>query len=56
MVFNTVGLRVAVLTNEIKKPGTYQIQWNSANIPSGDYYYTVVIGDNVTTKKMLKSN
>ena len=56
MVYNAAGIQVAVLANEIKQPGSYQIQWNAENIPSGNYFYTVIIGDNVTTKKMLKIN
>ena len=56
MVYNATGIQVAVLANEIKQPGSYQIQWNAGNIPSGSYYYTVIIGDNVTTKQMHKIN
>src|ERR1019366_3246245 len=56
IVYNAKSIPVAVLANEIKQPGSYQIQWNAENIPSGTYFYTVIIGDNVTTKKMLKIN
>jgi hypothetical protein len=54
IVFNAIGIQVAALTNEIKQPGSYQVQWNASGFPSGNYFYTVLIGDNVTTKKMLK--
>jgi len=56
MVFNAAGIQVAVLANEIRQQGSYQVQWNAANVPSGSYYYTVIIGDHVTTKQMLKIN
>src|SRR5258705_9016570 len=32
MVYNRAGIQVAVLANEIKQPGSYQIQWNAANL------------------------
>ena len=52
MVYNVAGIQVAVLANEIKQPGSYQIQWNAKNLPSGKYFYTVIIGDNVTMRPM----
>ena len=56
IVYNAKSMPVAVLVNEVKQPGSYQVQWNAENITSGTYFYTVIIGDNVTTKKMLKIN
>ena len=56
VVYNTLGIPVAVLANEIKNPGSYQVQWNAGNITSGTYFYTIIIGDNVRTRKMLKLN
>ncbi len=55
-VFNEAGSQIAVLTNGIRQPGSYQIQWNAETIPSGNYFYAVIIGDTVITKKMLKIN
>jgi hypothetical protein len=56
VVYNSMGYPVAVLANELKEPGSYQVQWNAGNIASGSYYYTVIIGDKVITRKMLKLN
>lgn len=56
IVFNAAGIKVGILANEIKQPGSYQVQWNAANLPSGNYFYTVIIGNDITTKKMLKVN
>jgi parallel beta-helix repeat protein len=53
-VYNSAGAQVAVLANEEKEPGTYQVKWNASNFSSGNYFYTVFIGDNVTTKQMIK--
>lgn len=56
IVYSGEGVRVAVLVNEIKQPGSYQVQWNAASFPSGNYFYKVFIGDKITTRKMLKIN
>ena len=55
-VYNNLGIPVAVLANEIKQPGFYEVQWNAGNIASGSYFYIVSIGDDIRTVKMLKLN
>jgi hypothetical protein len=39
--------------NEIKNAGTYTINFDAANVPSGVYFYTLEAGSFVTTKKMV---
>jgi K+-transporting ATPase c subunit len=56
MVYNTAGVQIAVLANEIKQPGSYQVQWNAEYVPSGQYFYTIIFGDKKTTGKMQKIN
>ena len=56
VVYNTIGIPVAILANEIKKPGSYEVQWNAGNRVSGMYYYKVFIGDMEKTMGMLKLN
>lgn len=59
-IFNTLGQEVAVLVNERKSAGIYQVQW-SANVPSGIYFYRLQArqtdggqaGEFVETKKMI---
>lgn len=51
-VFNTLGQEVAVLVNEQRSPGYFQVQWN-ANAPSGIYFYRLQTGEFVDTKKMV---
>jgi hypothetical protein len=41
-VFNTLGQEVAVLVNEQKAAGYYQVDWNASNVPSGVYFYRLV--------------
>jgi hypothetical protein len=55
-VYNTHGLQVAVLVNEFRLPGSYTVRWDATNIPSGNYYYTLIAGNKITTRKMLKLN
>ncbi len=54
IVYNAIGIQVAVLVNEIKKPGVYQVQWNAENVAQGNYYYKVIIGEDIVIKKLLK--
>ena len=54
IVYSVEGAQVKVLTNETKDAGSYEVKWNTSNISSGNYFYKVIIGDKVITKKMLK--
>jgi N-acetylneuraminic acid mutarotase len=52
-VLNSIGEEVAVLLNEGREPGFYQVEFNAANLPSGVYFYQLRAGSFVETKKML---
>ena len=52
-VFNLLGKEIATLINEEKKAGTYKINWNAANLPSGVYLYRIQAGSFIQTKKMI---
>ncbi|MEO8110612.1 MAG: Ig-like domain-containing protein [Ginsengibacter sp.] len=54
IVYNSIGMQVAVLLNEIKQPGVYKIEWNASNVAQGDYFYKVIVGESVVTNKMVK--
>ncbi len=56
IVYNVDGSQIKLLANETKDAGSYQIKWNAGNLPAGNYYYKVIIGNDVITKKMLKLN
>lgn len=51
-IFNTLGQEVALLVNEQRSPGYYQVQWN-ANVPSGIYFYRLQAGSFIETKKLV---
>jgi hypothetical protein len=52
-VFDVLGSKVATLVNEEKAAGTYDIELNAVNLPSGIYFYKLQAGDFVETKKMV---
>ncbi|MFA3783897.1 glycoside hydrolase family 3 C-terminal domain-containing protein [Melioribacteraceae bacterium 4301-Me] len=59
-VYDLLGREVATLVNERKSPGVYEIKFDGAKLPSGVYFYRIVIhsdrlevGDFISTKKMI---
>jgi len=52
-VFDILGKEISVLVNENKPAGTYQIKFDSGNLPSGIYYYKLKAGDFSEVKKMV---
>jgi hypothetical protein len=52
-IYDMLGREVATLVNQELKPGTYEVEWDAANYPSGTYYYKLTSGDYTETKKMV---
>jgi formylglycine-generating enzyme required for sulfatase activity len=52
-VYDLLGREVAVLVNEQKEPGSYEVQWNAASMCSGVYYCRLELGSRVETRKMM---
>jgi hypothetical protein len=52
-VFDNLGREVAALVKEQLKPGTYEVEWNAANYPSGVYYYKLTAGEFSQSRKMI---
>ncbi|MGD8782207.1 MAG: T9SS type A sorting domain-containing protein [Ignavibacteria bacterium] len=51
-VYNILGQEVANLVNEEKGTGTYKVEFNGANLPSGIYIYSLKVNDFTAIKKM----
>ena len=51
-IYDVLGKEVAVLVNEFKNQGNYQVEYVT-NLPSGVYYYTLRAGEYSSTKKMV---
>jgi len=53
-IYDIIGRVVTTLVNnEMKKAGSYNIQWNGANYASGVYFYRIEAGDFVSSKKLV---
>ena len=51
-VYDVIGTEVAVLVNETKQPGIYQVSFDGENLASGVYFYRMIAGDFSSVKKM----
>jgi photosystem II stability/assembly factor-like uncharacterized protein len=52
-VFDVLGRKVATLVNEVKPAGTFTVQWDASNFPSGIYFYQLTTGGFTQVKKMV---
>ncbi|MDZ7341963.1 MAG: DUF4961 domain-containing protein [candidate division KSB1 bacterium] len=52
-LYNLLGEEVAVLLNEYKAAGSYQLQFDASKLESGVYYYKIKSGDFEATKKLV---
>jgi aminopeptidase N len=51
-VYNSLGIRVRTLVNEIKRPGIYQIKFDGSDLSSGIYFYKITTGGFSGVRKM----
>ncbi len=55
-IFDILGNEIAVLVNEIKETGSYNVEFNTANYPnlaSGTYFYSINAGNFTSVKKLM---
>ncbi len=52
-VYDVLGNEIATLINEKKSAGSYEIEWDASNVPSGVYFYQLKTKGYVETKKMV---
>ena len=52
-VYNTIGEEVQTLVNENQSAGTYNLDFNASNLPSGLYFYSLTSGNFTQTNKMI---
>ena len=53
VIYDILGKSVEVLANNEFAAGTYKIDWNAANHPSGVYFYRLETGSFTEVKKMI---
>ena len=51
-VYNSLGKEVAILVNEIKPAGRYEVTFDGSNLGSGVYFYKIEAGSFSAVKRM----
>ena len=52
-IYDILGNGIKVLINEYMYAGSYEIEFNATNLPSGLYFYRIISGEYSQTKKMI---
>jgi flagellar hook assembly protein FlgD len=52
-IYDINGREIETIVNGHLNQGTYEVEWNASNYPSGVYYYTMTAGEFKDTKKMI---
>lgn len=53
VIYDQLGRERSVLVNSQLSPGSYKVEWDASNYPSGVYFYKIQAGDFIETKKMV---
>lgn len=53
VVYDLLGREVAVLVNERKAPGRYEVDYDASALASGVYVYRLTVGKFMETRKMI---
>ena len=52
-IYDVLGSEISTLVNEVKEPGSYELQFDGSVLSSGIYLYVLKVGTFVETKKMV---
>jgi hypothetical protein len=52
-IYDLLGRETALLVDEIKRPGTYEVEFNANNLSSGVYVYQLKHGDKTLSRKLV---
>jgi hypothetical protein len=53
VIYDVIGSEIKILLNENLKPGTYEVDFDGSDLPSGIYFYILKTSRFMETKKML---
>ncbi len=53
IIYDALGKEVQILVNQQLSPGTYEVDFDGSNLPSGVYYYKLETNNFSETKKMV---
>jgi hypothetical protein len=52
-IYNSLGELIADVINKVYEAGYHKVQFGGSNIPSGIYFYRIIAGEFIETKKMI---
>jgi hypothetical protein len=52
-VYDRIGREVKVLVDENKQQGSYSVEFNASNLPSGIYFYRIKTAEKTEVRKMI---
>ncbi|MFI5236600.1 MAG: T9SS type A sorting domain-containing protein [Ignavibacteriales bacterium] len=52
-IYDILGNEIAVIVNEEKSSGVYEVNFNAGNLPGGVYFYKLTAGKHSVTKKLV---
>ena len=52
-VYDSIGRKVTTLIDRHVFPGHYAIRWEGNGLPSGTYFYRLLVGNQMLTKSMI---
>ncbi len=52
-IYDVLGRQITMLVNEQKQPGTYEVEFDARSLPSGVYFYKLIVGGKTDVKKMI---
>jgi photosystem II stability/assembly factor-like uncharacterized protein len=53
VVYDLLGREISVLVNERLTPGSFEVEWDGSNYPSGVYFYRLTTDGFTETKRMV---
>lgn len=53
IIYDMLGIEVAILVNEQLNPGIYEVEWDGSNYPSGVYFYQLNAINYRETKRLV---
>jgi hypothetical protein len=51
-IYDMLGREIATLIDEQKNPGRYTVRWDASRVASGVYFYRLIAGDFVQTRRL----
>lgn len=53
LIYDVMGKLISIMVDQYLGPGSYKIQWNAQNFPSGVYFCTLRVGEFSQTEKIV---